>query len=138
MRWSDLPFRPSPRTLRQFAGLWLACFLALAAWQWFGHQNAGWSLALAILALAVGQAGLLWPGLVRPIYVGWMVLVFPIGWVVSHLLLAVLFYVVVTPIGLLLRLAGRDALGRRLLPERDSYWEARPEPVSSNTYYRQF
>jgi TRAP-type C4-dicarboxylate transport system permease small subunit len=138
MRWSDIPFRPTPRTLRQFAGLWIVFFLALAAWQWFHHQRPEWAAVLGIVAITVGPAGLLRPSLIRPIYVGWMVLAFPVGWVLSHLLLAVVFYGVVTPVGLILRLAGHDALARRRLPERDSYWEPRPEPPAGGTYYRQF
>lgn len=128
MRWSDIPFHPEPRTLRQFAGLWVAFFLTLAVWQHW---------ALGVVAV-VGLAGLVWPGLMRPLFVGWMVLVFPIGWVVARVLLALVFYVIVTPIGLGLRLTGRDALGRRLRPESDSYWEPRAEATSSSSYYRQF
>ena len=137
MQWSDVSFRPAPRILRQFAGLWLVFFLALAAWQGFRLQRWEWAAVLALLAVMVGLAGLLRPSLVRPIYVGWMVLAFPIGWTVSHLLLATLFYGVVTPIGICIRLAGRDPLARRWEPERDSYWELRQQPPSS-AYYRQF
>ena len=60
----------------------------------------------------IGLLGLLWPRVIRPVYVGWMVLAFPIGWTVSQAMLAVMFYGLFTPIGLLFRLIGRDPLHR--------------------------
>ena len=48
----------------------------------------------------------------RLIYVGWMVLAFPIGWTVSQVMLALMFFGLFTPIGLVFRLIGRDPLQR--------------------------
>ena len=58
MRWSDIPFDPPRKTLRQFAGLWLVFFGGMALWQALvkGHTSLG--LSLAALALMVGLAGL--------------------------------------------------------------------------------
>ena len=104
MRWSDIPFSPEPRTLRQFAGLWLAFFGGLAAWQGIARGRVGLAIALAVLAIVVGGLGLARPALVRPIFVGWMVLAFPIGWTVSLLLLGLVYYGLFLPIGLAFRL----------------------------------
>jgi hypothetical protein len=124
--------------LRQFAGLWLVFFAALAAWQWWGHEHRGWTTALAALALAVGPLGVLRPRFVRPVFVTWMVLVFPVGWVVSHLVLAVLFYGLFTPVGLFFRLVGRDALTLRRRSDRGSYWESKPQVTDASRYFQQF
>ena len=70
----------------------------------------------AVLALTVGPIGLVRPGWLQPIYVSWMVLAFPIGWTVSQVMLAVMFYGVFTPIGLVFRLIGRDPLHRTRRP----------------------
>src|SRR5947209_8661384 len=110
MQWSDIPRNPPARTLRQFAGLWLVCFGLLAAWEGWGRGRPHAALLLAGLALTVGPLGLVKPAWVRPVFVGWMVLVFPVGWLVSRLLLAVVFYGLLTPMGLLLRLLGHDPL----------------------------
>ena len=59
---------------------------------------------------AAGLVGVLRPGFLRPVYVLWMALAFPIGWTVSHLLLLIVYYLVLTPIGLLMRLFGYDPL----------------------------
>src|SRR4051794_35497420 len=113
MRWSDVPLNPPERTLRQFAGLWTAVFAVLACRQGWLSAPGPAALVLVLLGLGGGALGLLWPRAVRPIFVGAVVVTFPIGWAVSHLVLAVLFYAVFTPLGLLFRLLGRDVLCRR-------------------------
>lgn len=138
MRWADLPFHPSDRTLRQFAGLWIVFFAGLGLWQLLGRQRLAAGLALEILAFAVGPVGLVRPRWLRPVFVGWMVLAFPIGWLVSHLMLAVLYYGIFTPLGLAFRLAGRDALALRPRPDQESYWSPKPAPEDVRRYFRQF
>jgi hypothetical protein len=137
MRWSDIPFRPTNRTLRQFAGLWLVIFGSAAAWQaWEGRDTA--ALVLAALAVTVGPLGLAWPRLLRPVFVGWMVLAWPVGWVVSRLVLACLFYGLFTPLGLLFRALGRDVLALRRRPGQTTYWAPKPMPADPRRYLRQF
>src|SRR5436190_22888222 len=109
MRWYDLPRRPPTSTLRWFAAIWLVWFAALAGWTWV-NGNATAALALAVAALAVGPLGLVRPAAVRPVFVGALILTFPIGWAVSHLLLGAVFYGVFAPLGLFFRLIGRDVL----------------------------
>jgi hypothetical protein len=138
MRWSDIPFSSPPRMLRQFAALWLAFFGGLAAWQGVARGRVGIALGLAALAIVVGGIGLARPALIRPIFVGWMVLAFPIGWAVSLVLLALVYYGLFTPVALAFRLSGRDALGLRPGPDRESYWEPRAEPADVRRYFRQF
>jgi hypothetical protein len=137
MQWSDISFRPAPRTLRQFAGLWLLFFLGWAGWMWWGRGNGTVALVFLAVALLVGPAGLLAPRLVRPIFVGWMCIAFPIGWVVSHLLLACVFYGLFAPLGLFFRLIGRDALALRPRTGQNTYWLPKPMPSDVRRYYRQ-
>src|ERR1043166_8790142 len=116
MTFSDIPFRPTSNALRQFAALWLVIFLAVGAHQYFklGHHTQG--MVLGAVAVVVGTLGLIKPGAVRWIFVGWMVLAFPIGWLVSQIMLAVLFYLVLTPVAVLFRWRGRDVLARKPAP----------------------
>jgi hypothetical protein len=102
------------------------------------HQVAFSTLIVAAVLFAIGLAGLLKPVFLRPVYVGWMIAVFPIGWMVSMLILAALFYGVFTPIGLCFRLLGRDALGLKLQPGRDSYWIPKETPDDPRRYLQQF
>jgi Saxitoxin biosynthesis operon protein SxtJ len=138
MTWTDLPLRPPDRVLRQFAGLWLAFFGALAAWQYFGRHDRVAAVVLAALAITVGPMGLVKPTAVRPIFIAWMVLAYPVGWLVSAALLALTYYGVFTPVGLAFRLVGRDALRLRARPGADSYWTTRPQVTDPRRYFRQF
>lgn len=138
MQWSDIQFRPSTTTLRQFSGLWLGCFGGLALWEGFvrGHTTA--ATVLGLLALGVGVAGLIEPRVARPVYVAWMVLAFPIGWTVSQVILAILFYGLFTPIGLVFRIIGRDALHRSRQPGLETYWAPKATPADPRRYFKQF
>ena len=138
MRWSDIPFHPARATLRQFAGLWLVFFGGLALWQGLVRGQTGLATLCAVLALTIGPLGLIRPGWIRPIYVGWMILAFPIGWTVSQVMLALMFYGLFMPIGLLFRLLGRDPLHRARRPGVESYWTPKPAPAGPKSYFRQF
>jgi len=138
MKWSEIPFDPSRKVLRQFAALWLVCLLVLAASQYFvkGHPQAGVTLALA--AVLVGLPGLIRPALLRWLFVAAMVLAFPLGWLVSLLVLATVYFLVLTPLALLFRLRGRDLLGRKPAPQRTSFWEPKQTPLDPRRYFRQY
>jgi len=137
MQWTDISFSPRQRTLRQFAVFCLVFFAGLAAWHgaWRGRTEVG--LTLLALALVIGPLGLIRPRAIRPIYVGWMVLAFPIGWLVSFIVLAIVYYGVFTPIALAFRLVGRDAL-RRQPRETDTYWQPKRQVTDIRRYFRQF
>jgi len=126
-----------PKTLRQFAALWLVSFVALGAWRaWHGRPDAV-AVALAAAGAGVGLAGLARPAIVAPIYRGWMVLVFPIRWTVSWIAMGAAFHLVFTPVALLFRLIGRDALGLRRRTAT-SYWQPKPAARSPRDYLRPF
>jgi Saxitoxin biosynthesis operon protein SxtJ len=86
---------------------------------------------------AVVAAGcLLVPAVVFPksltwVYKGWMALGHVLGWINTRIILGFVFYFVVTPIGIVRRLLGKDPMGRRLRPDLDSYRVPRnPRPAS--------
>ena len=86
--------------LRQFAGLWILFFGAIALSQYFRSQNASVAIVIGAFALVVGVPGLFFPRVLKPIFVGWMILAFPIGWLVSHVILFLIYWSVFVPIGL--------------------------------------
>ena len=137
MQWSDVRKPAPPRMLRQFAGLWLVVFGGLAAWRVWDGDSGTVTVVIAAVAVIVGTAGLLAPALVAPIFSTWMVLAFPIGWAISRISLGLMFFVVFTAVGGVLRLFGRDAL--RLRPGRhETYWLSRPAARSGEEYLRQY
>src|SRR5262249_17737686 len=138
MQWSDIPLAPPNRLLRQFAVLWTVFFAGLACWHGYFHDHRVTAIALAVLALSVGPLGLAKPQAIRWVFVGSMVATFPIGWVVSRLVLACLFYGIFTPVGLVFRVMGRDALHHRRHPDERTYWTAKPAAHDPKSYLRQF
>lgn len=138
---SSLPinWNPSRRELQWFSGLLIPFCAAVAGLWWNRTGGATGPAILAICGSMVGLIGLAKPEAIRWLYLGWMIAVWPIGVAVSYGLLALIYWGVVTPIGLLLRLIGRDPMSKAFDRSANSYWIARP-PDSSDTrrYFRQF
>ena len=133
----SVQWNPGRKQLRQFAGIWFPAFCALVGWtvakktgQWHAVE-AGW-VAAGILSLA----GLIFPPLIRPVFVGLILLTYPVGWVVSHVLLGIIFYGVVTPIGLILRWSGHDPLSLKEVPG-SSLWKTPVGKTDPASYLRQ-
>ena len=63
---------------------------------------------------------------------------YPIGWIISHALLAIVYYLVITPIGLGMRLFGRDPLQRELHRSAKTYWTPRSTIKDTARYFQQF
>src|SRR5262245_36202197 len=137
MKWSEIPWHPPRKMLGQFAVLCLLLFGGLALW--FGVLGERPTLAMVFTGLAA-LVGVLWlaaPEGLRLFFVGWMVVVFPIGWLVSHLLLAVVFYDLMTPTWLISKVLGRDPLRRRRVTV-ESYWIPKELPDDMRQYFRQY
>ncbi len=83
--------------------------------------------------------GLILPNILKPLNKIWMTLAVILGWFMSRLILFILFYIVITPIGFFLRIAGKDFLNLRTDKNSDSYWEKREKRVKEKIdYERQF
>jgi Saxitoxin biosynthesis operon protein SxtJ len=83
--------------------------------------------------------GLILPNILKPLNKIWMILAVILGWFMSRLILFILFYIVLTPIGIFLRIIGKDFLNLRTDKNCDSYWEKREKTVSEKIdYERQF
>jgi hypothetical protein len=67
-----------------------------------------------------------------------MYLVFPLGWLISHAILATIFFLILTPIGLVARLVRHDPMERRTEPSKSSYWTQRRQEATPERYLRQF
>ncbi|HEX5068649.1 MAG TPA: SxtJ family membrane protein [Vicinamibacterales bacterium] len=137
MQWSDVTKAPPEKMLRQFAGLSLVVFGGLAAWRFWHGQTGVLTIGLAVAAGVIGITGLIRPAAVRPIYTGWMIVAFPIGWTVSHIALGAVFYVVFTFVGLVFRLMGRDTLHLRRV-QSGSYWTSKHAVRAGEDYLRQY
>lgn len=124
------------KTLRQFAALCVVFFGGLAYWHGVRQGRVSLGLIMTVLAIGVGSIGLMRPEKIRPIYTGLIVITFPIGRVLSIVLLGGLFYFVFVPVGLVFRLIGRDALHVRR-PEDPTHWKTKPAVKDLRSYVRQ-
>ena len=78
------------------------------------------------------------PPIRRPVYRGWIYSVVPIGWVISHVLLAAIYYLLFTPVAFIMRLCGYDPMSRKFDDSQSTYWVQR-EPVEDiNRYFKQY
>src|SRR5262245_55171065 len=68
----------------------------------------------------------------------WMGLTFPIGWLISNTIMAITFFLVMTPVGLLMRLVGYDPMNRGFDRSAESYWVPRKRAGAPRTYFRQY
>jgi hypothetical protein len=133
----EINWNPDARTLRWFAGLQIV-FFAIFSYLWrdtLGTHGAG---ALIGVSVVLGTVGLARPGWIRWVYVIWMVVVFPIGWVMSHFILAVVYYLVLTPIAFLVRRRSGDPLRREFDPTASTYWTERRTHEDVSRYFRQY
>jgi hypothetical protein len=127
---------PSPKDLRWFGAVVLAfCGLVGAVLFWkLGKPAAArgfWIAGGAVFALYYAV-----PRLRKPVYVGWMVACWPLGWVMSHVILGIAWYLVLTPSGLIMRAVGKDPMRRRFDPQAATYWT--PHQGTSGGWFRQF
>jgi hypothetical protein len=128
--------QPDRKQLRHFGSIVGGIFGVLALWPLIvrGQSVRWWMLGLAV--------ALLGPALVAPRALGsayrvWMVLGDALGWVNTRLVLGLIFFGVVTPTGVALRMAGHDPLRRAAEPEARTYRVSRvPRPGTHMT--RQF
>jgi hypothetical protein len=129
---------PSPRELAWF-GLLLLIFCgvigALARWRFDspGAGNVLWIVGVVLCAVYYAL-----PFLRRWMFVGWMYIAFPIGWTISHILLLITYYLVFTPVGLIMRLTGRDPMNRRFEPDARTYWVEHNPGAEASRYFRQY
>ena len=129
---------PGRKELAWF-GLLLLCFFglvgALLYWKFDAPEAARivWIAAAAVTLVYYAV-----PPLRRPLFLGWMYAAFPIGFAISYVLMAVIYYAVVTPIGVLMRLFGRDSMCRRFDRDAASYWHERRTEEAQDRYFRQF
>jgi hypothetical protein len=115
----------SPKKLREFGLLVGGVLCALGLWLWLRGRGHYSYFLLSGIALVI--AGAITPLALKPFQKAWMTLAILMSWVMTRVLLSVLFYIAITPIGLIMRLIGKDLLDEKLEPQKQSYWKIRPQ-----------
>lgn len=133
-----LNLQPSASVLRGFARLWLPAFVFLVGFLAWKHLGDGWALGVGGVGATLVVTSLLDDRAARMIYVALVCATYPIGLVVSHLVLALLYFGVLTPIGLITRLVGYDPMRRDISGNATSYWIKRGPSRDPKDYFRQY
>lgn len=128
--------RGDPRQLRRFGVLVGGVFAAIGAWPaiFRGQDPQGWAL---VLGTALILLGVMLPRSLVHAYRGWMTLGNALGWINTRILLGVIFYGIVAPMGLCMRLMGKDPMHRGFRRDVETY-RVRRQPRPRTHMMRQF
>ena len=135
--FQHVKWRPDKRELSRFAVAMLVGFSLLglfAAWRAGGVGNG--SIILWAIGISLAIAAFV-PKLNRIAYLGVYLPSSIIGYVVSNVILTLMFFLVITPLGIILRLMGKDLLQQRR-PKQKAMWTPVKAVKMEDRYYRQF
>ena len=122
------------KSLFKFAMTMGVFFALIAGWSIYKHKPFGLYLALTSGVFFI--AGFTSANILKPLYIVWMSFATIMNFFMSKLLLALLFFLVLTPIGIIRRLLGNNKLGTSFQDKKDSYWV--PCQNKENNYEKQF
>jgi len=138
MAMIEINWTPSLKDLRQFAWICLVGFPLMGFVLWWRFDLWIAPVVLWTLGPVVCLIGQVSPAAVKPVYIGLSLITFPIGFVVSHIVLGLTFYVLITGIALIFRLMGRDSMTRKFDKSAKTYWIRRKPITDMGRYFRQF
>lgn len=131
-------WKPDRKTLAEFSEFGLFFLGMVAAPLAYFKGRAAVAAVFWVAAVAGRLLGLLRPEWLKPVYLGLTLATYPIGWLVSHLTMALLYYGVITPIALVFRVLGRDPLARKFDRAAATYWEPYNPDRGMARYLKQF
>ena len=108
------------KQLRSFGLIVAGIFGLIGLWPLviYGADLRWWSIIIALILLLPAAV---FPKALYRVYRIWMAAGHVMGWINTRIILGLVFYLVVTPIGILRRWLGKDSMGRKLKPDHDSY-----------------
>lgn len=126
------------RQLRIFAIILLIGFSIITYfWYALGRQTT-FIFMIGGFGIIIGMVGTARPKWIYPIYLGLSYVTYPIGWVVSHLILFLIFFFLFTPVGLIMRIFGYDPMKRKFRRSESTYWTTRKSMSNTKRYFEQF
>jgi len=141
--FTEINWKPGLEEKRKFARSLVIGFPSLAVF--FSlvtfltrHTWNPFFLRLGVIGFAVGVALWLLPMIAKPFYLAWYFIACCMGFVIGNLLLSLFFFIIITPIGLLMRGAGRLSFRKGFDKNAGSYWVEAEKVVDLKRYYRQF
>jgi hypothetical protein len=141
--FKDTNWNPDTKALRTFGkslmiGFPILGVLCELAGRWRHGSWLPWPLWMGAVGFVAGSLIRLAPSLSRPFYFVWYFLACCFGTVVSNFLMVIIYYGVLTPVGLFRRMLGSDPMERRWDPAAKSYWKPVKETEDSRRYFSQY
>lgn len=134
----DIDLNPDRKKLRGFGWIAVVIFGLFGGFLYFNHGNSWQVMTLDVLAVIILICNTINPLLLKPLYLLLTLVSFPIGLVVSNVVLFFLFIFVFTPTGLLLRVFGHDPMEKQFHAKKESFWIESKKNRSLESYYKQF
>ena len=135
----SLNLSPSDKQLKDFGFISLIMFFVIGLLLlWLGKIPAKGFMVFCLIGIILYLLSRISVVLIKPVYLGLIILTFPIGWVVSHLMMALFYYGIITPVAIIFRLLNRDPLCRSSEPDADTYWIQYKHKRPAKDYFRQF
>ena len=126
----------SNRHIRSF-GITMGIILFIISGLLLYHDKESYQL-IAIIASTFIGIGFILPILLKPIYFVWMIFAAILGWVMTRVISSLVFYLIMTTIGLITRIIGEDFLSLKNISS-NSYWNNRDSSTELNQdYEKQF
>ncbi len=135
----EINFRPEKSQLRSFGFIAvIACGLIFAFLLLYKKIALPLSAVPLFVGIIIFLSSLFSYRLTRLFYLALMFLALPFGLAISFLLMTAFYLLIITPLALLFRIAGRDALNRSFDMKAKTYWIAHRQCDSNERYFRQF
>lgn len=124
------------KQLRSFGLMVGGIFLLIGLWPiiWRGGTPRIWAVGIGATLMVLG---LIVPGSLEYVYRAWMAVGHALGWINTRIILGIFFYGILTPIGLMMRLLGKDLIPLKPVPDAGTY-RVKREPRPSSHYKHQF
>lgn len=126
----------TPKALRNF-GLLFCVIFGIWAGMMYWKVNPYWPWAV-MASIGFLLISIFSPMAFRQPYRLWMLLSFLLGWFMTRVILSLTFFVIMTPIGIILKFLGKDTLNKAFHKDAETYWN-KHEPIrNKERYNKQF
>ncbi len=126
----------SPKELRKFSWVVGGVFALIAAVAWYNGKT--WYPVPLWIGVPLLVVGTVVPRAVKPLYYAWMSMAIVLGFVMTRIILTIFFFLVLTPVGLVFRLLGRDLLHREIDRQAPTYWLEKEYLIPDRSRYEKF
>ncbi|MBN2590089.1 MAG: hypothetical protein JXA96_09515 [Sedimentisphaerales bacterium] len=139
MSMIEIDYNPSRKKLRDFGIIALVASIILSLLLYFfKHLAIQWIFIIISAGLFIFLSSLISSKFTRLIYLGLTFLTYPIGFVVNSLVMGIFYFLIITPVGIIFKLSGKDPLHRKFDYSTKSYWLKRQSPDKLDRYFHQF